>query len=209
MPELSKSQLASIMPHAKDDDIEQFLPALNDELSRFDLSTPIRQAHFVAQVAHESGSLKFRSENLNYSAPALRAVFGKYFTSQEMAEKYARQPENIANVVYANRMGNGDTASGDGWRYRGRGLIQLTGKDNYRACGEKIGVDLVSDPEQVSTDPKISVAAACWYWENRKINDNADKDDVVAVTKKINGGTHGLDDRTAFLNRCKTVLGLE
>lgn len=208
MSELTQAQLAEIMPHASEDDIRHFVAALNEELPRFELNSLNRVAHFVAQIAHESGSFKFKSENLNYSAPALRAVFGKYFTSQAMAEQYARQPENIANLVYANRMGNGDVESGDGWRYRGRGLIQLTGKDNYRACGEAVGVDLVSEPDIVAEDPKLSVAAACWYWQKRNINECADRDDVVAVTKKINGGTHGLEDRRVFLNRCKSALGV-
>lgn len=209
MPQISKDQLKAVMPQATEENIERFLPALNDELPKYGVDTPLRMAHFIAQIAHESGSFKYSSENLNYSAKALRSVFGKYFTSEEMAEEYQRQPEKIANIVYANRMGNGDTESGEGWHYRGRGLIQLTGKDNYTACSSAIGEDLVESPDKISDDPNISVAAACWYWNSRKLNDAADQDDVKTVTKKINGGTHGLEDRTAFLNRCKAIFEIE
>lgn len=144
MAEISKQQLNAIMTHASEENIERYLPALNEALPKYGIDTPMRVAHFIAQIAHESGSLTHSIENLNYSSVALRSVFGKYFTSDEIAEEYHRKPENIANIVYANRMGNGDTESGDGWRYRGRGLIQLTGKDNYSLCGKAIGVDLVN-----------------------------------------------------------------
>lgn len=209
---LTPDQLKTIMPAASDDNIAKYLPALNQELERYQVDTPLRQAHFIAQIGHESGSLNYSLENLNYSASALQAVFGKYFTTPEMAEEYARKPEAIANVVYANRMGNGDTDSGEGWQFRGRGLIQLTGKSNYQALNQFLlqstGVDpgLTDDPNPVSEDPNISVAAACWYWQERNINTLADQDDVEGVTRKINGGTNGLEDRKEFLARCKQVL---
>ncbi|MCJ8273495.1 MAG: hypothetical protein MJK04_29350, partial [Psychrosphaera sp.] len=136
-----KAKLKQIMPAARDEDIDRYLDALNTELPKYGVDTPLRMAHFIAQIAHESGSFKYKSENLNYSAKALRAVFSKYFYTDEMAERYARKPEDIANVVYANRMGNGNSVSGDGWRYRGRGLIQLTGRENYANCAEFIGMD--------------------------------------------------------------------
>lgn len=206
---IDKSQLALIMPAAREQDIDWYLDALNEQLPKFDIDTPLRLAHFIAQIAHESGSFKYKSENLNYSAKALRAVFGKYFDSDEMAEQYARKPEQIANIVYAGRMGNGDTESGDGWRYRGRGLIQLTGRENYSHCAQAIGVDCENQPELLSDDAQATVAAACWYWQSRKLNDLADMDDVKGITRKINGGLHGLEERSAFAERGKDVFSNE
>ena len=194
------------MPAAKDGDIDFYLDALNSQLSASGIITLLRAAHFIAQVAHESGSFKYKTENLNYSDKALRAVFGKYFKSDEEAKKYARKPEEIANVVYANRMGNGDTSSGDGWKYRGRGLIQLTGCENYTKCGEHIGKDLIESPDLLTTDPEAAVAAACWYWQSRDLNKLADLDDVNRITKKINGGFHGLEDRKKYLSRAKLAF---
>ncbi|UAA37909.1 glycoside hydrolase family 19 protein [Paraneptunicella aestuarii] len=205
---ISADDLKAMIPNASEENLAKYLPALNDVLPQFSIDTPLRVAHFIAQVAHESGALRHSVENLNYSAAALRSVFGKYFTTDEMAQEYHRQPERIANVVYANRMGNGDSESGEGWKYRGRGLIQLTGKDNYHSCSQKIGLDLIANPDLVSDDPKVSVSVACWYWNSRNLNEVADNDDVLTVTKKINGGTHGLDDRKDYLDRCKHVLNI-
>ena len=207
-PNLSLETLQAIMPKASVDHLTKYLDALNEEMLKAQIDTPLRVAHFIAQLAHESGSFKYHTENLNYSAKALRGVFGKYFPTDEGAEAYARQPEYIANRVYANRMGNGDESSGEGWKYRGRGLIQLTGKENYTRCGEALGLDLVERPEQVAEDPHVAVAAAAWFWNQRKLNDHADEDDVTTITKRINGGYHGLEDRTAYLNRAKEVLGI-
>jgi len=203
---LSKEQLQAIMPAAKVDNIEFYLTALNNQLSEYQIISNMQVAHFIAQIAHESGSFKYRRENLNYSAKALRAVFGKYFSSDEMADEHARNPESIANIVYANRMGNGDSDSGDGWRYRGRGLIQLTGRNNYSRCGADIGLNIEAEPELLAKDAETAVAAACWYWKINKLNSPADQDDIKLVTRKINGGYHGLEERTAFLNRAKEVL---
>lgn len=205
---LSSDQLSQIIPHASDEKIQLFLPALQEKLNQYDISTPLRVAHFIAQIAHESGSFRYSSENLNYSAKALRSVFGKYFTTDEEAEDCARQPEKIANIVYADRMGNGNTLSGDGWNYRGRGLIQLTGKDNYHTCGLFLETDLLTHPEQVSEDPEISVAAACWFWNARNLNQYADIDDIRQITRRINGGYHGLEDRESFLQRAKQQLDI-
>lgn len=204
----SAATLAEIMPKASQSNIDKYLGALNDEMAKFDINTPLRAAHFVAQLAHESGSFHYSSENLNYSASALKAVFGKYFPTEEMAEEYARQPEKIANRVYADRMGNGDEASGEGWKYRGRGLIQLTGKDNYTNCGAATGMDIVNHPDQLADDANAAVAAAGWFWDMRKLNSYADQDDVKAITKRINGGYNGLEDREAYLARAKQVLGI-
>lgn len=203
---LSMEQLKEIMPRAQDADLSFYTGALNTVLPRYGITTPLRKAHFIAQIAHESGELKYRSENLNYSAKALRTVFGKYFTDDAAAEAYARQPEAIANKVYADRMGNGDEASGEGWRYRGRGLIQLTGKNNYEQCGNGIGKDLVSNPDALTEAADTSVLAACWYWDTHKLNEYADQDDIKTITKKINGGYNGLDDRQKYLDSAKKVI---
>lgn len=205
---LSKEMLAQIMPKAKQEDIDKYYIPLNEGLIKYGINTPLRVAHFLAQIAHESGSFKYSSENLNYSAQALRSVFGKYFPTSEMAEEYGRQKEKIANRVYGSRMGNGDENSGDGWRYRGRGLIQLTGKENYQNCGRSIGIDIVNNPDALASDPTSAVLAAGWFWDSKKLNRYADNDDVLTVTKRINGGTHGLDDRKAYLARAKKAFNL-
>ncbi len=145
---------------------------------------------------------------MNYNAKALRAVFGNYFPTDELAEDYARKPEKIANRVYANRMKNGDEESGDGWKYRGRGLIQLTGKENYTKCGGALKIDLVNKPDLLAQDANAAVAAACWFWDSRKLNAYADQDDIRSVTKCINGGYNGLEDREQYLRRAKSVLGI-
>jgi len=147
---------------------------------------------FLAQTAHESGNYSAVSENLNYSAKALLTFWPKKFAG--VAEQYARIPEKIANRAYCDRMGNGNEASGDGYKYRGRGAIQLTGKDNYTACGKALGLDLVNDPDQVAQNP-VAILSAGWFWDTRRLNQWADKGDVLTVTKKINGGTIGLEDR--------------
>jgi len=203
---ITVEQLREILPYAKEENIIRFAPSLNRELPKFQIITPLRVAHFIAQIAVESASLNATSENLNYSASALRRVFGKYFPSDELAEQYARQPEKIANRVYANRMGNGDETSGEGWKYRGRGLIQLTGKANYIACGKGIGKSLDTNPDSVSSDADIAVQSCCWYWNSRKLNQYADQDDIKRITKLINGGYHGLDQRQTFLDKAKQVL---
>ncbi len=158
-----------------------------------------RAAHFFAQTAHETGGFKAFSENLNYGAKGLRSVFRKYFPTDAAAKAYERQPQKIANRVYANRMGNGDEASGDGWRYRGRGALQLTGKSNYKAFSDYIDrPDVMTNPDLVATE--LCFESALWFFDKNKlwsicdqgINDAA----ILALTKRVNGGTHGLDDRT-------------
>ena len=168
------------------------------------MDTPLRKAHFLAQVAHESGGLKYSAENLNYSAQGLRSVFGKYFKTNDIAALYARKPEKIANRVYADRMGNGNEASGDGWKFRGRGLIQLTGKDNYQQFAKDYGIDCVNNPDLL-LDPQFALASACWFWQKRNLNTFADKDDIVMVTKRINGGVNGLNDRQQYLDSFKRI----
>ena len=203
------SGLQTVMPGTPAEVLEPFAAVLQDKLSEHDINTPLREAHFIAQLAHESGGFRHQKENLNYSDKALRAVFGKYFPDEESALDYARQPEKIANRVYANRIGNGDEASGEGWKYRGRGLIQLTGKANYESCGAGIGIDLVGKPDQICDDQGVSLAVACWFWNSKGLNKFADDDDIESITKRINGGLNGIEDRRKYLARCKQVLGLE
>ncbi len=184
------------------------LPQLNAILRKYKItSTPLRFAHFMAQIAHESAHFRAMEENLNYSGEALWRVFRKYFESPEHAEQYARQPERIANRVYANRIGNGDEASGDGWRYRGRGFIQLTGRANYREIGEKIGVELETDPDRVSQNVDVALEVAAAYWDSRKLNRLADRNDIAAVTRAVNGGYHGLDDRKRLFQQARAIWG--
>lgn len=185
-----------------------YLDAFNEVLPQYNIDTPLRICHFLAQVIHESAHFKAKVENLNYSAESLSRVFSKYFPSNSIAEEYARKPEKIANRVYANRLGNGDEESGDGWKYRGRGLIQLTGKDNYRDCGKALELDLLSNPDLIANDPVVNIKVACWFWSKNNLNSLADKDNVTAITKKINGGINGLTDRTNNLKICKKVLNL-
>lgn len=205
---LTLDQLMAILETSDNEKAQHYLAGLNACFDRYQINTPLRVAHFMAQVCHESGNFKYTSENLNYSAKALRAVFGKYFSTDEIAEEYARQPEKIASVVYANRMGNGDEQSGEGWQYRGRGFIQLTGKENYQNYAQSCGDDVVANPEMVADDPIHCVGGAGWYWDSRSLNRYADEDDIKTVTKRINGGFHGLDDRQAKLDNAKQVLGI-
>lgn len=206
--EITSEQLKEIMPSATAENIEKYRPALNQEMAKFEINTPMRIAHFIAQIAHESGSFRYSSENMNYSAEALKAVFGKYFPTDNLAGEYARQPQKIGSRVYANRMGNGDEASGDGWKFRGRGLIQLTGTDNYANCASSIRRDLLGNPDQLADDPNAGVAASGWFWNMRDLNKYADADDVRTITQRINGGFNGLEDREEFLRRAKAVLGV-
>jgi putative chitinase len=155
---------------------------------------PRRVAGFLAQIAHESGGFTAVVENLNYSAKGLMGTFKKYFPSEELAKQYERQPQKIANRVYANRMKNGDENSGDGFKFRGRGLIQLTGRDNYTKFAAALDMDIESTIVYLET-PNGAVASAGWFWDNNKLNQYCDHDDFVTLTKRINGGTIGLADR--------------
>ena len=191
-----------------DADAAQYLPHLEEALPKHGIAdSRLRLAHFFAQVLHESGCMRFDMENLNYSSDALQRVFGKYFTTKEEANGYARNPEKIANRVYAGRMGNGDETSGDGWKYRGRGLIQLTGRSNYKAFADWIGDARVMDePDLVSTE--YAVHSAVFFWDRNDLNRLADKDDVVAVTTRINGGVNGLAHRRELLNKANGLLSM-
>jgi putative chitinase len=168
-----------------------------DTASKFNINTPLRLAHFLAQCGHESGGFKVTSENLNYSAKGLMGIFKKYFPTEQLAESYQRQPQKIANKVYASRMDNGNEASGDGFKFRGRGYIQLTGRANYTAFGKAINEDIANNPDVVSG--KYALLSAAWFWSKNGLNNLADggsTDTVVTtITKRVNGGTIGLADR--------------
>jgi putative chitinase len=175
----------------------EVIAQLPDTMAKFHLRTPLRLAHFLAQCSHESGNFKLVRENLNYGAKGLRSVFGKYFPTDALAQAYERKPEKIASKVYGSRMGNGPEASGEGWKHRGRGYIQLTGKDNYKAFDAVVAEDILGNPDLVAV--KYPLLSAAWFWNARDLNSLADKGstdaDVKAITKKINGGFNGLTDR--------------
>jgi putative chitinase len=202
---LAEDQLQEIVPSLNDEKAESMIQALNPAMAEAEINTPLRQAAFIAQVAHESQGFSRFVENLNYRDNRLLEVFGKYFDQQE-AQEYAHQPEKIANRVYANRLGNGDEASGDGWRYRGRGFIQLTGKDNYREAGRSLNQDLVGQPELVE-GLEVGARVAGWYWTSRDLNPYADRGQFDTITKRINGGLNGLRDRRAYYKKAREVLG--
>ena len=186
--------------------VNEWFSALNTLLPDYDINTVPRVAAFVAQCAHESGGFKMLKENLNYRAVTLRKIFPKYFPTDELAEQYAGKQELIANKVYGGRMGNGDESSGDGFRYCGRGLIQLTGKNNYMAFAESIETPVEDIPEFLGTF-EGAVQSACWFWETNNLNQWADKSDILTLTKRINGGTIGLEDRIKHYNHAMHVLG--
>ena len=187
--------------------IEHWYDALEQLLPDYDINTPQRIAHFIAQCAHESGNFVFIKENLNYRAASLRKVFPKYFPDDATAARYANKPEMIANRVYANRMGNGDEASGDGWRYCGRGLIQLTGKDNYTFFAGSLGITVEEAAEYLATF-EGAAQSACWFWEQNNLNRFADANDVKGLTRAINGGYIGLEDRQKHTEHALHVMGV-
>jgi putative chitinase len=181
----------------------KWLEPLQETFEKYQINTPKRQACFIGQCMHESGGFKFVKENLNYSAKALMATWPSRFPDMDMAEKYERQPEKIANKVYSGRMGN--TEDGDGAKFIGRGLIQLTGKDNYKAFGEAIGEDLVANPQLVE-QPRYAALSAGWFWNKRGLNALADDMDITTLTVRINGGKIGIDDRIAKINKALDIL---
>lgn len=203
--QLTVSQLKEMVhgiPYA-----DHWCNALNQLLPDYEINTPKRIAAFIAQCAHESGGFKFLSENLNYKAESLMKVFPKYFPTKELAEQYAKKPEKIANRVYANRMGNGDEASGDGFKYRGRGLIQLTGKTNYTWFAASLEISPEEASDYLGTF-EGAAQSACWFWENNNLNKEADAGDIKTMTRKINGGFIGLDDRIKHYNHALHVMGV-
>jgi putative chitinase len=178
---------------------------LQEVFHRYEINTPERQAAFIGQCAHESMNFTKLEENLNYSAEALMKTWPSRFPTMEVAQQYARNPEKIANKVYGGRMGNGTEETGDGWLYHGRGLIQLTGKDNYTLAGDALNMDFLQSPDYVLV-PKYAALTAGWYWNKRQLNKEADAKDYTGMTKKINGGTIGLDDRIAHIKHAQEVM---
>jgi putative chitinase len=206
---ITRAQLLAIMPNAAPA-APQYLRPLGEAMGRYAIDRPARQAAFLAQLAHESGQLRRVQENLNYAWDGLRKVFPRHFRSDAEAQAYDRQPERIANRVYANRMLNGDEASGDGWRFRGRGPIQVTGRENYRKAGQALGIGLESDPDRM-LDPATGCLAAAWFWHSRGLNTLADADSENGfreITRRINGGFLGLEERIHYWERARQVLGL-
>lgn len=186
--------------------LDHWTEALNKILPDYGIDTPQRVSAFIAQAAHESGNFTALHENLNYRAETLRRVFPKYFPTDALAQQYAHNQAAIANRVYANRMGNGPEESGDGYRYCGRGLIQLTGQQNYQSFADSIETPLDQIPDFLQTF-EGAVQSACWFWENNNLNQYADTDDILTMTKRINGGTIGLEDRKKHYEHAKHVFG--
>jgi len=197
--------LKEIAPQTKTEKLEGFVEGLQDACDRFEINTTSRLACFLAQVAHESGGFNAVKENLNYGAQGLVNTFKKYFPTIEAARPYERNPEAIANRVYANRMGNGDEASGDGFKHRGRGLIQLTGHDNYVSFAADMGMTIDEAIDYLETYEGAAMSAA-WFWWKNNLNTWADQEDMLTLTKRINGGTIGLEDRKHHFEIIKEAL---
>lgn len=201
----TEDRVRSLIPKVKN--FDDWYVNLLEILPLYEIDSPHRVAAFMAQCGHESGGFTIMQENLNYSADGLRKIFGKYFPSVELANQYARKPQMIANRVYANRMGNGPESSGDGWNYRGRGIIQITGKNNYVRCSQSMFEDnlLVEQPELL-LDTYYAIHSACWFWTATRLNELADVQDLKLMTKRINGGFIGLQDRINHYNRAVHIL---
>jgi putative chitinase len=203
---LTLEQLGKLLP--KNPYLQHWHTALNQLLPAYEIDTPERIAAFVAQCAHESANFMVLRENLNYRWQTLRKIFPKYFPTDELAQRYAAMPNKqvaIASRVYANRMGNGDEASGDGWKYAGKGLIQLTGKENYTWFAASLEIPVEEASEYLLTF-EGAAQSACWFWETNKLNRWADTGDILTLTKRINGGTIGLNDRIKHYEHALHVL---
>ena len=203
--DFTKQQLKEMIP--KNPYVDQWFEAISEILPEYEITTPQRVAAFLAQCAHESGGFVFLKENLNYKAASLRRVFPKYFPDDAIAAQYAGKGEMIANRVYANRMGNGPEESGDGFRYCGRGLIQLTGKNNYTFFAGSLDIPVEEASEYLQTF-EGAVQSACFFWEQNKLNQWADAGDILTLTKRINGGTIGLEDRVKHYNHALHIFGV-
>jgi putative chitinase len=202
----TRNQLAQMIPG--NPYIDHWFHALDEILPEYEINTPQRVAAFLAQCAHESGNFKFLKENLNYKAESLLKVFPKYFKTIDEARAYEKKPEKIANRIYGNRMGNGDESSGDGFRYCGRGLIQLTGKENYSWFAASLEIPVEEASEYLETF-EGAVQSACWFWENNNLNVQADAGDIKLMTRKINGGYIGLEDRIKHYNHALHIFGAQ
>ena len=203
--DFKKEHLSEII--GKNPYLDYWYNAICEILPVYDINTPERVAAFPAQCAHESGGFKFLKENLNYRAESLLKTFPKYFKTLDEARQYEKKPEKIANRVYANRMGNGDESTGDGFRFLGRGLIQLTGKNNYTLFAAAIDTPLEQIPEYLQTF-EGAIQSACWFWEQNNLNQWADKKDILTLTKRINGGTIGLADRQKHYDHALHMFGI-
>lgn len=206
--QITRNQILAIMPMATRV-VDKYLPYLNTHMTECQINTPERVCHFLATIAVESSELRAVEENLNYSAEGLRKTFGKYFKTMAVARSYERHPQQIANRVYANRYGNGNEASGDGWRFRGRGLIQYTFRSNYREYSKWSGYDVEKQPELLAL-PKGAARSACHYYQSHGCNELADGGgaDAIfrAIRKKVNGGTNGLEAVKLYYQRAKKVI---
>ena len=204
---LTLSQLKQLLP--KNPYVEHWHHALEQLFPDYDINTPKRMAAFIAQCSHESGGFMVLKENLNYKAATLRKIFPKYFPTDELAQQYCSKPNKqaaIANRIYGGRMGNGDESSGDGYRFCGRGLIQLTGRSNYQSFADSLEMKIEDVPEYLATF-EGAAQSACWFWETNKLNQWADAGDILTLTKRINGGTIGLEDRKKHYDHALHVLG--
>jgi putative chitinase len=204
---LTLSQLKQLLP--KNPYVEHWHHALEQLFPDYDINTPRRMAAFIAQCAHESGGFMVLKENLNYKPASLRKLFSKYFPTDELAQQYCSKPNKqaaIANRIYGGRMGNGDESSGDGYRFCGRGLIQLTGRSNYQSFADSLEMKIEDVPEYLATF-EGAAQSACWFWETNKLNQWADAGDILTLTKRINGGTIGLEDRKKHYDHALHVLG--
>lgn len=204
---LTRAQLAEILATASKQNLDTYYPAIVEMCAAAEISTPLRVAHFLVQIGHETGDLLRMEENLNYDQAGLLRTWPKLFNLSNVGQ-YAHHPEKIANRAYGNRYGNGDEASGDGWRYRGRGLIQLTFKVGYEGYGRSRRVDTLNNPDIILHEPRMCVDVACWYWQTRGINPIADKDDLQTLRRRVNGGLIGIEDCQHRLAIAKRVLGI-
>ena len=213
MNAVTREQLSAMLSNTvARQNVDAWVQPLNSAMEEWDIHTPARQAAFLAQILHESGELQHLVENLKYSADRLRQVWPSRFTSNEQAAVYGYNPEKIANKVYASRMGNGDEHSGDGWKFRGRGLIQLTGRQNYTKCAAALALDLLGNPDLLA-QPLGAARSAAWFWSSMKLNELADNkpgvdagEEFIKITRLINGGTIGLLSRQTYWKTCKEAL---
>lgn len=210
MSSMTAAKLKAILPKCKDP--EAWVAALVPAFEKYDIDSRERIAAFLSQTGHESGQFNVLEENLSYSAARLVQVWPKRFQTTAFAKSYERNPEKLANYVYANRIGNGPESSGDGYRFRGRGLIQLTGRSNYATASKAIGIDLLKNPEKL-TEPAVAAMSAAWFWASRGLNeladdrtDDNDLEDFTTITKRINGGTVGLQERLALFKAARSAL---
>ena len=205
---MTHQQIKTLTGFSDNFKVEQWTEAFNKYLPKYEIDTPLRLQHFFAQVLHESMGLIHLEENLNYSGERLLVIFPKYFKTKAEADKYHRQPEKIANKVYQNRMGNGPEISGDGWKFRGKGCIQVTGKDNHRLAGARC----FNDPQKflvnpdLLIEPEYAVVSACWFFNHSGCNELADLDSIVAVTKRVNGFLNGIIDREKWLSKTRSII---